>query len=354
MKHAAAYCRVSTGKEEQKDSLKAQIEHYKQYASEHDVDVSIYYDEGLSGTKKDTRPGLMQMILDCQEGKIDTVITKSISRLSRNTVDCIEIVRSLLELDIGIIFEKEGINTKSMEGELMLSIMSSMAEDESWSISQNLKWGIRKRFKDGTYKLSMAPYGYDLDNGHLIINKGESATVDMIFKKYLASKGACVIANELNATGIKTRKGVPWSSSSILGILNNRVYTGDLVLQKTYTDEQFKRHINKGQKDMYLIENDHDAIITHKDFDKVQEIKQAKTRKFKNEHKTQRSCFSGKIFNGSNNKMKRLQRYQTIKGEKHFYYNRGCDHEEVQEKDIQYAFTVMMIKLVKFRTIVQK
>lgn len=153
MKHIAAYCRVSTNKGDQKDSIKAQIAHYKQYNG----DISIYYDEGLSGTKKDTRPGLKQMLLDCHEGKIDTVITKSISRLSRNTVDCIEIVRSLLELDIDIIFEKENINTKSMDGELMLSIMSSMAEDESRSISLNNKWAVKKRFEDGSYKLSVAP-----------------------------------------------------------------------------------------------------------------------------------------------------------------------------------------------------
>ena len=163
----AAYCRVSTDSDAQLESLDAQKTHYENYISSRDdwEFVGLYYDEGISGTKKEKRYELMRMINDCEAGKIDFVITKSISRLTRNTTDCLELVRKLLDLNIPIFFEKENINTGSMESELFLSLLSSMAEDESTSISENSKWSIQKRFQNGTYKISCPPYGYANDNG---------------------------------------------------------------------------------------------------------------------------------------------------------------------------------------------
>lgn len=158
----AAYCRVSTSNDAQLESLETQKAHYESYITSRDdwQFAGLYFDEGITGTKKDKRPELMRLMQDCAAKKIDFVITKSISRFSRNTTDCLELVRKLQELDVPIYFEKENINTGSMESELFLTILSSMAEGESTSIAENSKWSIKKRFQNGTYKLSYAPYGY--------------------------------------------------------------------------------------------------------------------------------------------------------------------------------------------------
>ena len=170
----AAYCRVSTDQNEQLLSLETQKAHYESWIRNHDEweYAGLYYDEGISGTKKDTRPALMQMLSDCEHGLIEHVVTKSISRLARNTTDCLEIVRKLLDLGISVYFEKENIDTGSMDSELLLSIMGSIAESESLSISENNKWSIQRKFKNGTFKCSYPPYGYDWDKkkGEMVIN----------------------------------------------------------------------------------------------------------------------------------------------------------------------------------------
>lgn len=159
----AAYCRVSTASDEQLVSLEAQKTHYENYIKANDEweFAGLYYDEGISGTKKEKRDALMTLMADCEHGKIDMIITKSISRFARNTTDCLELVRRLLEFQIPIYFEKENLNTESMESELMLSILSSLAESESVSISENEKWSIKRRFQNGTYIIAYPPYGYD-------------------------------------------------------------------------------------------------------------------------------------------------------------------------------------------------
>ena len=158
----AAYCRVSTASDKQLVSLDVQKEHYENYirSNEEWEFAGIYYDEGITGTKKDIRAGLLSMIADCEAGKIEFIVTKSISRFARNTMDCLEMVRKLTGLGVAIYFEKENINTGSMESELMLSILSSFAEKESVSISENNKWSIKKRFQKGTFIISYPPYGY--------------------------------------------------------------------------------------------------------------------------------------------------------------------------------------------------
>ena len=155
----AAYCRVSTGSDEQLVSLEAQKTHYEEYITSNPEweFAGIYYDEGITGTKKEKRPSLNRMIQDCEDGKIDFIVTKSLSRFARNTTDCLELVRRLLELHIPVYFEKENLNTGSMESELLLSVMSSLAESESVSISENNKWGVRCRFENGTFKIAYPP-----------------------------------------------------------------------------------------------------------------------------------------------------------------------------------------------------
>lgn len=265
----AAYCRVSTGSEAQLESLEAQKSHYEQYINSREdwQFAGLYFDEGITGTKTEKRPELLRLIADCETKKIDFVIAKSISRFSRNTTDCLALVRKLQSLNIPIFLEKENINTGLMVSELFLSILSSMAEGESASISENSKWSINRRFQNGTYKLSYTPYGYDWDGENMIINPAQVAVVKRIFADILSGKSTNAIADELNAEKIPSKKNTNWTSSTIRGILANEKYTGDVIFQKTYTDENFNRHTNYGKVDQYMASDHHEAIIIHADFD---------------------------------------------------------------------------------------
>ena len=183
----AAYARVSTENNDQLLSLKTQIDHYEKYIKSHPAYdyAGLYYDEGLSGTKIEKRDGLLKLIKNCEDKKIDRIITKSISRLSRNTTNTLEIVRKLSALRISIYFEKENIDTLTMDSELMLSILSSIAESESTSIAANIKWSNENRFKNGTYKIAVAAYGYKCIDGQLYPDEQEAPIVKEIFKMAL-------------------------------------------------------------------------------------------------------------------------------------------------------------------------
>lgn len=173
-----------------------------------------------------------------------------------------EIVRTLLSLDIPIYFEKENINTGSMESELFLSILSSMAEGESASISENNKWGIKKRFLDGSYKLGYVPYGYRWKDGEILVDPAQAEIVKRFFRELLSGKGTEAIAKELNREQVPTKKGGRWTSTSIRDIIRNEKYTGDCIFQKTYTDSDFNRHKNDGHLDQYYVPDHHEAIIS--------------------------------------------------------------------------------------------
>ena len=205
----AAYCRVSTDSDAQLESLEAQKSHYEHSISMHPEWelAGIYYDEGISGTKKEKRPELLRLIADCEAGRIDYIVTKSISRLARNTTDSLEIVRKLNALSIPIFFEKENFNTGDMEGELLLTIMSSMAEGESVSISENNKWSVVRRFKNETFKLANPPYGYDWDGKTLVINEDQAKHVRWIFAQALAGVPLTRIAKEMKEKSLRTLRG---------------------------------------------------------------------------------------------------------------------------------------------------
>ena len=300
----AAYCRVSTDSDAQLESLEAQKQHYESYIACRDdwTFAGLYYDEGITGTKKDKRPELMRMIRDCEAGKIDYVITKSISRFSRNTTDCLEMVRKLLALNIPIYFEKENLNTGSMESELFLAILSSMAEGESVSISENSKWSIQKRFKNGTFKISYPPYGYDWDGEQMVVNPEQAENVRWIFDQVLAGRGTQDIAKDLNAKGICTKKGNRWTAHTVRTLIVNEKYTGDVIFQKTYTDSQFNRHVNYGERDQYALTDHHEAIVSREVFAAAGDVIRQHSKekgivkgcgKYLN-----RYCFSGKIICG--------------------------------------------------------
>lgn len=269
----AAYARVSTDSDEQLESLKAQREHYERYIKSNPewVFAGLYYDEGISGTKMEKRTELLRMIRDCKQGRIDFIITKSISRFARNTVDCLELVRKLIDIGVYIYFEKENLNTGDMESELMLSILSGFAAEESASISQNSTWSIQKRFQNGSY-VGTTPYGYSKADGKMFIVSDEAEIIKRIFSEFLSGKGSSTIARGLNKDKIPASRGNHWSAGTVIDMLRNEKYMGDVLLQKTYTDSNYNRHPNTGEKDQYYYKDNHEAIISREDFAKAQDL----------------------------------------------------------------------------------
>lgn len=363
----AAYCRVSTSNDAQLESLETQKAHYESYITSRDdwQFAGLYFDEGISGTKKDKRPELTRMMQDCAAKKIDFIITKSISRFSRNTTDCLELVRKLLEMNVPIYFEKENINTGSMESELFLTILSSMAEGESTSISENSKWSIKKRFQNGTFKLSYAPYGYRWDGRTLRVIPEQAEVVKRIFADVLSGKGTDTIAKELDAEGIPTKRGGKWTSSSVRGIIANEKYTGDVIFQKTYTDESFNRHTNNGELDMYYIQDHHEAIISREDFDAAgllieQRASEKGIQRGDNKYQ-QRYAFSGKIICGDCGNTFRRRVHSSTYGKyiawccnTHLEDTNKCSMMYLRDDDLKVAFLTVLNKLIYCHKLVLK
>lgn len=281
----AAYCRVSTMHEEQQNSFDAQIRHYTAYIENNPEweMAGIYADEGISGKNKANRAEFIRMIKDAQNHKIDLIITKSISRFARNTTDCIEAVRLLKAEGVGVFFEKEHINTLNAESELILTILSSIAEEELSSISQNIRWANQKRFKQGKVQLVTERFmGYDKDeDGSLVINEEQAKIVRRIFDDCISGLGVTRISRGLEKDGIKNISGGDkWSQAVLLSMLKNEKYKGDALLQKTVTADSitFKRKRNNGEVPMYYIQDNHPAIIEREKFDRVQEIMKERSK----------------------------------------------------------------------------
>lgn len=272
-KRVAAYARVSSGKDAMLHSLSAQISYYNSYiGSRGDWQLAgIYADEALTGTKAD-RPEFQRMLADCREGKIDMVITKSITRFARNTVTLLEAVRELKLLGVDVYFEKESIHTLSADGELMLTLLASFAQEESRSVSENQKWRIRRMFEQGRPNTGRM-LGYRLIDGVLQIIPEEAAVVKMIFADYLAGMGKIAIAKKLDRLGVPPMRGNVWRKSTIMRILRNEKYTGDMLLQKTFNpDYMSKKSVeNRGELPQYYVENSHEPIIDKETFRQVQQ-----------------------------------------------------------------------------------
>ena len=354
----AAYARVSTDSEEQLISLDAQKNHYEVLIrSRRDWEYAgLYYDEGISGTKMAKRDGLLSMLADCERGLIDYIIVKSISRFSRNTVESIETVRKLCSMGIYILFEKENIDTGKMEGELLLSILSSLAESESRSISENETWSIQKRFRNGTYKIAYPPYGYDYIDGEMVVNPEQSEIVKWIFAEVLSGSSTSHIAKELNARSISTNRGGRWTGHTINGMIKNEKYTGDVIFQKTYSDDTFTRRRNNGERDQYYVADHHEAIISHEDYDAANAILDRNgaekgfytdSRKYQN-----RYCFSGKIICGNCGavwKRRKISGYFGYACTTHLADKDTCGMKSIREDSIMAAFTTMLNKLIYAR-----
>ena len=311
-KRVAAYCRVSTDQEEQLSSYEAQVNYYTNYIEKHpDYEFAgIYADEGISGTTTKKREQFNRMIEDCKAGKIDMIITKSISRFARNTLDCLNFVRQLKDLGIGVTFEKEAIFTLDSKGEVLLSILSSLAQDESRSISENSTWGIRRRFEQGKLHVNHTKFlGYDKDkNGNLVVNEKQAKIVRRIYKEFLDGKGANRIARDLELGGVANWNGkAKWYEGSIRKMLTNEKYKGDALLQKTYTVDFLskKRADNDGQVPQYYVEDSHPAIIDKEMWEAVQ-LEMERRRNFalqygirKLEYATTSNPFAGRVICGS-------------------------------------------------------
>ena len=278
VKRAAAYCRVSSGSEEQLKSFNAQVSYYKKYICDNpDYEFAgIYADEGISGTDLRKRDGFNQMIKDAKAGKIDVIITKSISRFGRNTVDTLNAVRELKELNIDIYFDKENIHTINSEGELLITLLSATAQQTSQSQSENLKWGIRKQYERGNIKSvgSGKFLGYTKDEeGNLIIDEKEALIVKRIYKEFLEGNGTYQIANRLTEEKVPmTFGGKGWCPSHIKRVLTNEKHKGDFRFQKTYIVSYLtqKRAKNNGELPQYYSEDSHPAIIDKKTWELVQ------------------------------------------------------------------------------------
>ena len=274
----AAYCRVSTDTEEQATSYEAQIAHYTEYIQKNPEweFAGVYADDGISGTNTKKRSEFNRMIEDCEAGNIDMIITKSISRFARNTLDCLKYIRQLKEKNIPVFFEKESINTMDAKGEVLITIMASLAQQESQSLSQNVKLGLQFRYQNGQVQVNHNHFlGYTKDeNGNLIIDPDQAEVVKRIYREYLEGYSMDKIAKGLEADEILTGAGkTRWWSSTINKILRNEKYIGDALLQKTYTTDFLSktRVKNNGIVPQYYIEGDHEPIIPKELFLMVQE-----------------------------------------------------------------------------------
>ena len=268
----AGYARVSSGKDAMLHSLAAQVSHYSDFIQRHRSwsYVGVYADEAKTGTK-DSRDNFQRMLADCRAGKIDLIITKSISRFARNTVTLLETVRELKGLGIDVWFEEQNIHTMSADGELMLSILASYAQEESRSASENQKWRVKRNFEDGI-PWNGTMLGYRYKDGKLTVVPEEAEIVRMIFHYYITGMGVTVVMKTLNANHIKTRYGNPWCNSSVMTVLRNYAYTGNLLLQTTFREDHLTKRtlINNGELPQYHAENAHEAIISLEAFNAVQ------------------------------------------------------------------------------------
>ena len=302
-KRVAAYARVSNDKESMIESLAAQVSYYSAHIQRNPqwIYVGVYADEGLTGTK-DNRPEFQRLIADCFAGKIDMVITKSLSRFSRNTLDTLNILRELKQKGVDVFFERENIHSNSGDGELMLTILSSFAQEESRSVSENCKWRIREKMKQGEMVGLRDMYGYVVERDKIFIEPRQAEIVLQIFGWYVSGDSSVVIARRLNAVGELTLKRAAWSARHVREILSNEKYAGNALLQKSYiTDHLSKRKKrNRGEVQQYFVEQSHPAIVDIDTFHAVQEQLKLSGDRYKPSNPVNaRYPFTGRIICGN-------------------------------------------------------
>ena len=271
----AAYCRVSTDSTDQLNSFVAQLNYYTSLitSKENWTLVDLYADEGISGTSAEKRSDFQRLLTDCRMGRVDKVLVKSISRFARNTRDCLETVRELKSIGVGVCFEEQHIDTSNMSGELLTSVFAAMAQKESENISTHMRWSYQRRMQSGQFITCKAPFGYRLiEGGKLVIDEQEADIVRKIFDRYLSGQSKDDIADYITTLGIPTSEGnLHWKHKAISYILSNERYVGDSLLQKKYTTDTlpFKQKINRGEKEQYFVPQSHPAIIDRETFEAV-------------------------------------------------------------------------------------
>ena len=293
----AAYARVSSGKEAMLHSLSAQVDYYSTYIRRHPgwEYVGVYTDEAKTGTK-DSRENFQRLLADCRGGKIDHIITKSVSRFARNTVTLLETVRELRNMGISVYFEEQNIDTMTADGELMLTILASYAQEESLSASENQTWRIRQNFEEGKpWKGVML--GYRLKDGEYVIVPDEAEIVKSIYEDFLSGKGVEAIMKFLNESGVLTQQGFTWHKSAITRVLKNYTYTGNLLLQTKYRENHLTKRtlLNHGQLPQYHATDTHEPIIDIGTYNSVQLEMYRRAQKYGKRQTSEKYPFSGMI-----------------------------------------------------------
>ena len=299
----AAYCRVSTDKDDQTNSLINQRKYFADYITHHDnwVLSDVYYDEGISGTQTRKRAGFNAMIEEAMQGEIDLILTKEVCRFARNTVDTLSYTRKLKDNGVGVIFTIDNIDTRDSDGELRLTIMASIAQEESRKTSERVKWGQKRRMEQGIV-FGRDLIGYNVRNGELAINEEEVPIVRAIFHKYTnEGKGTHVIARELSEEGLRPKRVKLWSATVILRTLRNEKYVGDLCQKKTFTPNYLThaKKYNRGNEEMVYLKDHHEPIIDRDLWNRTQEelLRRTPTEEVKSKHSNRYWC-SGKLYCG--------------------------------------------------------
>lgn len=353
-KRVAAYARVSSGKDAMLHSLSAQVSYYSNLIQKHIgwEYAGVYADEAITGTKE-RRAEFQRLLEDCRNSKIDMVITKSISRLARNTVTMIETVRELKNLNVDVYFEKENIHSLSGDGELMLTILASFAQEESRSVSENCKWRIRKGFAEGELINLRFMYGYNIEKGKIEINESEAEIVRMIFKDYLNGMGSTLIAKKLRENEVKKLRGGKWNSERVIEIIKNEKYTGNAILQKKYVKDHLTKKLvwNKGNLSKYYAEGTHPSIIDLDTFEMAQEILCRNRERYLGNNGIYKYPFSSKIICGICGKKYRHKNKQgKISWNCSTYLKYGkdsCPSKQIPE-DILYIVSTEVLGVSKF------
>ncbi|HCS35963.1 MAG TPA: recombinase family protein [Sphaerochaeta sp.] len=296
-KRVAAYARVSVDSDELRQSLAAQISHYSAHIQSNPSweYAGVYADAGISGTGMKYRSEFRRLIADCEKGKIDIILTKSISRFARNTVDLLKTVRSLRERNISVRFERENLDSLSPDGDLMLSILASYAQEESYSISENVKWGIRKRFSQGRF-LAYNIYGYRWVDDHFMIIEKEAEAIRFMYRAFADGMMLTEISSALAKQGIFNRKGLPFGKTSIMRFLDQEKYRGFSILQRTFVDDHIthQKKMNKGELPRFEVQGTHPVIIDEQLHKKV-EAEREHRRQMGAVWWRRATCFTGKI-----------------------------------------------------------
>ena len=351
----AAYCRVSSDSSDQMNSFAAQMNYYTTLISgkANWTLVDLYADAGISGTSAEKRPDFQRLLSDCRKGRIDKILVKSISRFARNTMDCLKTIRELKAIGVGVCFEEQNIDTSQMTGELLTAAFSAIAQKESESISQNIRWSYRHRMESGTFLPSSVPFGYRIMGRSLVVDEEQAKVVRRIFDSYLAGQSMEAIAASLNAESVPVKMeghNRTWMYTAISYILSNERYTGDSLWQKTYaTDTLPARQVrNHGEREQYYAEATHAPIIDKEVFRAVQELKESRNEKYGPRSRCQSSPLGRKVFCGEcgsrfRKKVCRGVVYWACLG--HDKDRQTCSVQQIPEAELYAAFLRMYHKL---------